>query len=72
MTIKNHDLHDEYFDTLSGGHASLRLKKIAETTDQAIAAMLDVFKQNGIAFPGDDRCANIEVEVYRIVKEDCK
>jgi hypothetical protein len=43
--------------------------KVAETTDRATAALLDVFRKSGLAFPGDDRCAEIEALVYRYAKE---
>ncbi len=68
MTIQSRDTASEYFGIISDGHASGRLAHIAETTDRAIEAMLEVFKAAGLKFPGDDRCANIEVAVYAAAK----
>jgi hypothetical protein len=68
MTDKNRELASEYFGILSDGHASSRLAHIADTTDRAIEAMLEVFKAAGLNFPGDDRCAEIELAVYATAK----
>ena len=68
MSIENRELAAEYFAILSDGHASTRLAQIAETTDRAMEAALDVFREAGVAFPNDDTCANIEVALYAAAK----
>ena len=68
MTIQSRELASEYFGIISDGHASGRLALIAETTDKAVEAMLEVFKAAGLKFPGDDRCANLEVAIYAAAK----
>ena len=68
MTICNTQEASEYFGILSNGHASGRLTYIAETTEKAVEAMLEVFSAAGLKFPNDDRCANIELSIYQIAK----
>jgi hypothetical protein len=68
MTIKNTELAAEYFAILSDGHASRRLALIAETVDKAMEAAMDVFRAANVAFPNDDRCANIELAMYEAAK----
>ena len=68
MTIQNREAASEYFGLLSDGHASGHLSHLADTTDKAIDAMFEVFKAAGLKFPGDDRCAAIEVAIYAAAK----
>lgn len=68
MNIQNRSLANEYFSILSDGHATGRLAEIAEATDRAVDAILNEFKRAGLNFPGDDRCANIELAIYAAAK----
>jgi hypothetical protein len=69
MTIAFREVADEYFSALNGGPSTIQQQDIARIVDKGIEAMLEVFQEEGIKFPGDDRCANVEVMVYSLAKE---
>jgi hypothetical protein len=67
MSINNREAANEYFEAVAG-NGTIQTVELAETTDRAMAAMLEVFKEAGVRFPNDDRCANIEVEIFKAAK----
>ncbi len=62
MTREASAIWDEYTDRAMEGC------KVAATTDKAVAELMRVFRESGLAFPGDDRIANIEAQVYMLAK----
>lgn len=65
----DHDLSRLYAFCQEDARAPARLQKIAKATDAATQAMLDSFKESGVRFPGDDRCAVIEHAIFRTAVE---
>ena len=64
MTLRNSELASRYMVALAEGD------KKAKAASFAVDSLLETIKSCGFEFPIDDRCMNIEVEIYRLILEN--
>ncbi len=64
MNIVDRITADEY-NTALAGQAGARAKWVANVTDRLMGELVKSFEEAGLKFPGDDRCFNVEVAVFK-------
>lgn len=64
MSITDRAGADEYNEAL-GGKAGDRARWVANVTDRLMGELIKGYAKAGLKFPNDDRCFNVEVEVFK-------
>ena len=68
MTIADRTAAAEYNAAICGD-STARAKWVAGVTDRLMGDLVRGFADAGLKFPGDDRCFNVEVAVFKVAME---
>lgn len=68
MSITDRAAANEYNDAI-GEKLGQRAKWVAGVTDRLMGDLVKGFHKAGLKFPGDDRCFNLEVAIFKVAME---